>query len=268
MAPVLDDIAAEVALQRDVAPARDTAEHVREEIVVPRAAISAHDGRKRVLLLVIALRNDAPLHGVAVHGPGSGECFGIAPTARAMVNDEVLAVTDAEAIAPDLTGVVAGAKAQKTENHIVRLCEIESVAAALALLDANAVAGSGLAGDSEVRFADHQALRLDYAADAEDHRARPLGLDGLSQAAGSGVAEIGYDENFPAASAPGISPIAFRAGECQGAAPNGGLLRIHQAVELPIGGFDNGPIELKALRLAAGHIRNHSSIGSRNAGAG
>src|SRR6266699_3580849 len=171
MAPVIDDIVAEVALHRDVTPARDTAEHVREEIVVPRAAVSAQDGRKGVLLLVIALRNDAPLHGVAVHRPGSGECFGVAPTARAMVNDEVLAVIDAEAVAADFTRIVAGAKAQEAENHIMRLRERESVAVALTFLDADAVVGSGLAGDGQVRFADHQALRLDDAADVENDHA-------------------------------------------------------------------------------------------------
>src|SRR5439155_12695398 len=120
------------------------------------------------------------------------------------------------------------------ENHIVRLREIESVAAAFAFLDANAVAGSGLASDREVRFADHQALRLDDAADAEEHRARALGLDGLSQAAGSGVAEIGYDENFPTASAPRISPIAFRAGERQSAAANRSSPPIPFPIQLPV----------------------------------
>src|SRR6266700_1350672 len=104
----------------------------------------------------------------------------------------------------------------------MRSRERKSITAALGLLDADSITGGGLASDGDVGFADHQALRLDYPADAEDHRAWAFGLDCLPQAAGTGVVEIGDEENSAAASALGISAIAFRAGERQCAATNGG----------------------------------------------
>jgi hypothetical protein len=72
----------------------------------------------------------------------------------------------------------------------------------------------------------NQALRLDQPAYAKDYGARALGLDGFSQAAGTGVVVIGEEEHFAAASAPGKSAIAFRTGERKGAATNGSLLCI------------------------------------------
>src|SRR5437879_970581 len=100
MAPIIDDVVPEVALHRNVAPARHPAKHVGEEVVVPRAAVSTQDGREGMLLLVVAFRIDAPLHRVAVNRSGSGQCFGISPTARAMINDEVVTIVNAEAVAP------------------------------------------------------------------------------------------------------------------------------------------------------------------------
>ena len=44
-----------------------------------------------------------------------------------MINDEVVAVDSAEAVAPDMAGVVARAKAEESKNHIVRR-KVESVA--------------------------------------------------------------------------------------------------------------------------------------------
>src|SRR5438093_6733096 len=268
MAPVIDDVVPEVALHRDVAPARNAAKHVGEEVVVPRAAVSAQNGRKGMLLLVVAFRSDAPLHRVAVNRAGGGQRFGVAPTARAVVHDEVVTVVNAEAVGSELAVVISGAKTQEADDHVMCSRERESVPAALGFLDADAVAGGGLAGDGDIGFADLQPLRLDHAAYPEDHGARAFRLNRFAQTARTGVVEVRDEKNSATASALGIGAITLGAGECQEAASNGRLLRIHLAVELPIGGFDNGPIELKALRLAAGHIRNHSSIGSRNAGAG
>src|SRR6266404_2961622 len=102
----------------------------------------------------------------------------------------------------------------------MRSRERKSIAAALGLLETDAIAWGGLASDSNVRLADHQSLGLDQPADMENHRARPFGLYSFSQAARTRVPEIGYEENFATAAAPGIRAIAFRARECQGAATN------------------------------------------------
>src|SRR4030095_9001539 len=121
----------------------------------------------------------------------------------------------------------------------------------------DAVTGSGLAGDGDVGFADGETFRFDNAADAKDHGARAFALNHFTQTARSGVVEVGDEKNFAAATALGIGAITLGARECQGAAAKGGLLRIHLAVEISIGGFDNGPIELKRLRFLGGCIWNH-----------
>src|SRR5437899_859057 len=123
--------------------------------------------------------------------------------------------------------------------------QIESVAIAVRFLDADAVAGSGLAGDGDVGFADGKTFRFDNAADSKEHGARAFRLNCFTQTSRTGVVEVRDEKNFAAATALGISAITLGTGEGQRAAAKEGLLRIHLAVELPIGGFDNGPIELK-----------------------
>jgi len=90
MAPVVDDIVPEITLYRNIAPTRHAALHMGEEVVVPGAAVAAYTGREGMPLLVAPFGNDAPLHREAVERPGGGQGLGGAPTARAMVNDEVV----------------------------------------------------------------------------------------------------------------------------------------------------------------------------------
>jgi hypothetical protein len=52
-----------------------------------------------------------------------------------VVNDEVLAVIDAEALASELAGVIAGAKAQKTDDDVVRSRERERRSSGTARLE-------------------------------------------------------------------------------------------------------------------------------------
>src|SRR5205823_6930186 len=113
MAPVIDDVVPEITLHRNIAPTRHAALHVGEEVVVPGAAVAAHPGREGVPLSVVAFRNDAPLHGVAVERPAGVQGLGVAPTARAMVDDEVVAVGSAEAFGSELASVISRADAQK-----------------------------------------------------------------------------------------------------------------------------------------------------------
>src|SRR6185436_15254281 len=81
-APVVEDVVAEIALDGDVTPTRDAAFHVREEVVVPGAAVASQSGGEGMPLPVVAFRDDAPLHRVAVErSAGSGQGFGVAPTA-------------------------------------------------------------------------------------------------------------------------------------------------------------------------------------------
>ncbi|PYV37837.1 MAG: hypothetical protein DMG09_13680 [Acidobacteria bacterium] len=120
MAPVIDDIVPEITLHRDIAPTRHAALHVGEEVVVPGAAIAAQTCCEGMPLSVVAFRNDAPLHGVAVERPGGGQGFGVAPTARAMVNDEVVAVVSAEALGSELASVVSRADTEIPDDHVVR----------------------------------------------------------------------------------------------------------------------------------------------------
>src|SRR5579872_6628165 len=151
---------------------------------MPRAAVSRDDGRKSVLLRVVPFGKDAPLHRATVHRSGGGECFRITPTARTMVNNNVLAVGNAERLASDIAGVLAGAKTQIAEDHVVCPRDVECVGVARAFLDANSIAGSRLASDCEVRFADIEAGRFEDAAHSENHCARALCLDSFSQASG------------------------------------------------------------------------------------
>src|SRR5207244_12448597 len=72
---------------------------VREECAVPGAAFPAHAVSEGMPLSVVAFRNEAPLHGVAVERPAGVQGLGVAPTGRAMVNNEIVAVGSAEALA-------------------------------------------------------------------------------------------------------------------------------------------------------------------------
>src|SRR5439155_20604431 len=187
MAPVIDDIVPEITLHRDIAPTRHAALHVGEEVVVPGAAVAAHTGREGMPLSVVAFRNDAPLHGVAVERTGGGQGFGVAPTARAMVNDEVVAVVSAEALGSELASVISRADTEEADDHIMRRREREGVPVALGLPDADAVARGRLAGDSDIGFPDCQTFGLDYAAYAEDHGAGSFRLNCFTQTARAGV---------------------------------------------------------------------------------
>jgi hypothetical protein len=61
--------------------------------------------------------------------------------------------------------------------------QIESVAITIRFLDANAIAGSGLAGDGDVGFADGETFRFDNASDPKDHCAGSFGLNRFTQTA-------------------------------------------------------------------------------------
>src|SRR5258708_36830530 len=95
MAPDIDDIVPEITLHRNIAPTRHAALHVGEEVVVPGAAIAAQTRCEGMPLSVVAFRNDAPLHGVAVERPRGGQGLGVAPTDRQMINNKVVAVVSA-----------------------------------------------------------------------------------------------------------------------------------------------------------------------------
>lgn len=140
-----------------------------------------------------------------------------------------------------LAGVISGAYAQESNDHSMRARQIESVAIAVFSLDADSVAGSGLAGNGDVGFANFQSLRFDNAADPKEHGAGSFRLNRFAQTARTGVVEVRDEKNFSAAFAFGIGAIALGTGECQSAAPNRNLLRVHLTVELPVCGFDNGP---------------------------
>ena len=113
--------------------------------------------REGMPLSVVAFRNDAPLHGVAVERPAGVQGLGVAPTARAMVNDEVVAVGSAEAFA-ELTGVISRADTQEADDDVVRSRQFEGSAVAFGFLDADAVTGRRLACNGQVGFADYQPL--------------------------------------------------------------------------------------------------------------
>src|SRR5262245_50286583 len=117
-----------------MSPQRDAALHVREKVVMPGAAVAAQTGREGMPLLVVAFRNDAPLHRVAVERAGGGQGFGVAPTTRAMVNDEVVAVVSPEALASELTGIISSPNTQKADDHVTRSPQRERVTVARSLL--------------------------------------------------------------------------------------------------------------------------------------
>src|SRR5207244_1300003 len=139
MRPVIDDIVPEITLHRNIAPTRHAALHVGEEVVVPGAAVAAHTAREGMPLSVAAFRNEAPLHREAVERPGGGQGLGGAPTARAMVNDEVVAVGRAEALGSELARVISRADTEDADDHVMRRRERDGVPAALVLPDADAV---------------------------------------------------------------------------------------------------------------------------------
>src|SRR5439155_17614009 len=120
VAPVIDDIVPEITLHRNIAPTRHAALHVSEEVVVPGAAVAAHTGREGMPLSVAAFRNDAPLHREAVERPGGGQGLGGAPTARAMVNDEIVAIGSAEALGAELARVISRTDAEEADEDVVR----------------------------------------------------------------------------------------------------------------------------------------------------
>src|SRR6266498_5769480 len=99
-----------------------------------------------------------------------------------MVDDKVIAVVNAEAVATELAGVISGANPQETNDDVVCGRECESITASFSFLNANAVAGSGLSGNGDVRFADDEAFRFDYASDTEDDGTRTFGFDCIPQA--------------------------------------------------------------------------------------
>ena len=69
VAVVIDDVVAEITLHRNVAPARNAAEHMGEKVVVPGAAVAAHttgrDGLARTWLKRALADNPrfSPLYG-------------------------------------------------------------------------------------------------------------------------------------------------------------------------------------------------------------
>src|SRR5258708_15069615 len=136
MAPVIDDIVPEITLHRNIAPTRHAALHVSEKVVVPAAAVAAQTGREGMPLSVVAFRNDAPLHRVAVERPGGGQGFGVAPTARAMVNDEVFAVVSAEALGSELASVISRADTEEADDHVMPPPDPETLPPAPAFLHA------------------------------------------------------------------------------------------------------------------------------------
>src|SRR5437773_7951939 len=163
-APVVEDVVAEIALDGDVTPTRDAAFHVREKIVMPGAAVAAHATREGMPLPVVAFPNDAPLHRKAIERPAGGQGMGIAPTARAMVNNEIVAVGSAEALGSELASVISRAEAQKADDDVMRFRQFEGNAVALVFLDADAVTGRRLACDGQVRLAGYQPLRFNQTA--------------------------------------------------------------------------------------------------------
>src|SRR5436309_5113552 len=166
-APVVEDVVAEIALDGDVTPTRDAAFHVREKVVMPGAAVAAHATREGMPLPVVAFPNDAPLHRKAIERPAGGQGMGIAPTARAMVNNEIVAVGSAEALGSELASVISRAEAQKADDDVMRFRQFEGNAVALVFLDADAVTGRRLACDGQVRLADYQPLRFNQTANTD-----------------------------------------------------------------------------------------------------
>src|SRR5881396_1990819 len=152
-----------------------------------------HPGREGMPLSVVAFRNDAPLHRVAVERPAGVQGLGVAPTGRAMVNNEIVAVGSAEALGSELASVISRAEAQKADDDVMRFRQFEGNAVALVFLDADAVTGRRLACDGQVRLADFQPLRVNQTANAKDHRAGALGFYRLSEAARAGVVEISHE---------------------------------------------------------------------------
>src|SRR5947208_6686328 len=187
-APVVEDVVAEIALDGDVTPTRDAAFHVREKVVMPGAAVAAHPGREGMPLSVVAFRNDAPLHGVAVERPAGVQGLGVAPTGRAMVNNEIVAVGSAEALGSELASVISRADAEEADDDVVRSRQFEGRAVAFGFLDADAVTGRRLAGNGQVGFANYQSPGFNQSANTKDHRAGAFGFYRLSEAARAGVA--------------------------------------------------------------------------------
>src|SRR5688572_29149671 len=153
-----------------------------------------------------ALADETPLHG-EVGGFVDGKRFVHAPTYRAMVDDDLVAIA-AKAILL-LAALIAG-----TETHIPD-DEVRGVEIDLVILDANAIAGRGLAGDGEIGVANLEfRFERDSARNAEDHEARPLGLDGRAKAARPTVIEIRNLDRPPAAPAGSVFAKTFSAGKC------------------------------------------------------
>ena len=151
---------------------------------MPGAAVAAHPGREGMPLSVVAFRNDAPLHGVAVERPAGVQGLGVAPTARAMVDDEVVAVGSAEAFGSELASVISRADAQKADDDVMRSRQFEGSAVALGFLDADAVTRRRLARNGQVGFADYQPPGFNQTANTKNHRARPFGFYRLSRLPG------------------------------------------------------------------------------------
>ena len=80
--------------------------------------------------------------------------------------------------------------------------------------DRDAFAGGSLAGDREVGISDADfAGEIDAAGDVEHDGSRPAGGDGLAEAAGAGVVEIGDVNHLAAASAGRDGAPTFGAGK-------------------------------------------------------
>ena len=86
-----------------------------------------------------------------------------------------------------------------------------------AVLQADAVAGGGLAGDGDLRLGEAESVDVDVAADGEDDGA--AGGGGIGEAVGEGTGvggaagEIGDVVDVAAATAGGIGAVALGAGE-------------------------------------------------------
>ena len=92
-----------------------------------------------------------------------------------------------------LLGNIARADANESNHHLA-CADIERE-----VLQADPVAWRGLARNGQERLSyDDSLLELNVAGDPEDNDARHVGVNGLPEAAGAGVVEIG-DLDDPAA---------------------------------------------------------------------
>ena len=153
-----------------------------------------------------ALGDHAPLYGyvlAVIHRHGLVD----APACRHVVEYDVLAAAAAQGI------VVAATLVAQAHTYIAYYHLVGGYAQRIALY-ADAVAGSGLSGYGYVGVAYCELfLQVDGARHAEHHRARPLGLNGMAQAALARVVEVGNFVDVASAAAYGKLAIALGRGE-------------------------------------------------------